>query len=130
MITFDDLKNGTKEVKQPKEKIEVDKNLIVDYPEERNIVDDTNAEIKTLKKSFQSKLDKEKEAKDKNINPNFWFAVYFQDEDQKNEFLEKSKASAITSGVYIDGLKLAEVLGIKMERKDIKAPGKFKSFKQ
>lgn len=102
----------------------------VNYPKEPNVIEDSNAEINMLKDAFKSKLDRENELKKKNINPNFWFAVYFQDESQKEEFIKKAKLENITSGQFINGIKFAEALGISIKKKDVKVPSKFKVFKQ
>jgi hypothetical protein len=75
-------------MKQDVSKTETESKFAVEYPDERNIVDDTKAEIKMLKNAFKSQLDRENELKKKNINPNFWFAVYFQDEEQKEARLK------------------------------------------
>lgn len=96
--------------------------------EESDLIDDTAEELKTLKNAFKSKMDKENELKKKNIDPNFWFAVYFQDSDQKNDFLKKIKATKLTEGLYIDGIEFAKLLGIELPKKSVKAPGKFKGF--
>jgi hypothetical protein len=105
----------------------------INYAEKENIVEDTNNEITSLINFFNEKESNDvKKFKDKKASDNdtrFWFAVYFQDTDQKNEFLEKAGIKELTSGQYVDGLLLAEKLGIKMERKDVKPPKKFKNFK-
>lgn len=95
---------------------------------ESDLISDTNEEILTLKNAFKSKMDKEAELKKKNTDPNFWFAVYFQDSEQKNVFLKKIKANTLTEGLYIDGIEFAKLLGIEIPKKLVKAPGKFKSF--
>lgn len=109
---------------------DVDNALIVKYPKGRHVVEDTNAEIEMLKKAFKSPLEQEKELKEKNINPNFWFCVYFQNESQKEEFLKKIGADAITKGIYINGLDLAKLLGVEIQKEQIEKPQKFKVFKK
>ena len=101
----------------------------VKYEGEPNIINDSNAEINMLKDAFKSKLDRENEMKAKNINPNFWFAVYFQDESQKEEFLKKAKINHLTKGQFINGIEFANEMGIDIKRKDVNIPSKFKGFK-
>ena len=35
-----------------------------------------------------------------------------------------------TKGLYIDGITLAKAMGIEIQRKEMRIPGKFKSFKE
>lgn len=108
----------------------IDESLVVKYPKERNVIDDTDAEMQVLKNAFKSPMDLEREKKEQNTNPNFWFAVYFQNENQKNNFLKNIGADSLTEGLYIDGIEFAKHLGIDIEKEEMKIPGKFKSFKQ
>lgn len=101
----------------------------VDYPDEPNIFKDTEAEVLAITKEFKNAREKEKEVKDKNTNTAFWFCVYFQDEEQKNEFFEKiGLTKTETAGQYIDGITFAKKVGIQIDRKEVKKPGKFKGF--
>lgn len=108
-----------------------DKNSsIVKYPDEPNIFEDTKAEVDALANEFKNARQKEKDLKEKNTNAAFWFAVYFQDEEQKNEFFEKTGITKqMTAGQYIDGITFAKQVGIEIVKKEIKPPGKFKSIK-
>lgn len=47
-------------------------------------------------------------------NSNFWFAVYFQNDEQQKAFLDAMKWSQFTGGVYIDGEQLAKFMGIEL----------------
>jgi len=126
MKTFDIV---PPKAKKKESKTEDSNEFKVNYKsEESDLIDDTNEEILTLKNAFKSKMDKEQELKKKNTDPNFWFAVYFQDSEQKNVFLKKIKANTLTEGLYIDGIQFAKLLGIEIPKKPVKAPGKFKSF--
>lgn len=103
---------------------------LVDYPETPNIFDDTAAEVMALAKQFKNARDKEKETKDRNTNAAYWFAVYFQDEDQKKEFFNKIGVTPdISAGQYIDGITFAKLIGIDIVKKEVKKPGKFREFK-
>lgn len=106
----------------------VDESLIVKYPKERNIIDDTNAEIQMLKKAFRTPLDNEREKKEANINPDFFFSVYFQNQAQKDNFLKSIGADAISKGLFINGIEFAKLLGIEIQRENIEPPKKFKTF--
>lgn len=114
---------------QPKKPTKKEQEQLVDYPETPNIFDDTAAEVKALSNQFKNARDKEKEAKDRNTNAAYWFAVYFQDEDQKKEFFDKIGVTPeISAGQYIDGITLAKLLGIEIVKKEVKKPGKFREF--
>lgn len=128
MSKYDIVPPPFRKKKQDDQKI--DESYLVKYGKEPNIYNDTEAEMDTLKSKFKSKMDKERETKEQNTNPNFWFAVYFQDEAQKNEFLAKSHLANETKGLYIDGITLAKAMGIEIQRKEMRIPGKFKSFKE
>jgi len=102
----------------------------VKYPDEPNIFEDTKAEVDALANEFKNARQKEKDLKEKNTNAAFWFAVYFQDEEQKNEFFEKTGITKqMTAGQYTDGITFAKQVGIEIVKKEIKPPGKFKSIK-
>ena len=113
----------------PAEKQQEPETQAINYPEEENIFVDTNLGIQTLQSALQTSVQKEQQIKKDNTDTRFWFAVYFQDADQKNEFLKKVGAQHITAGQYIDGLELAKVLGIDLPKKEKRIPGKFKTFK-
>lgn len=103
---------------------------LVKYPDEPNIFDDTKAEVDALANEFKNARQKEKDRKEQNTNAAFWFAVYFQDEDQKNEFFEKAGIDkTMTAGQYIDGITFAKQIGIEIVKKELKPPGKFKTIK-
>lgn len=48
----------------------------------------------------------------------YWFAAYFQTAQQKDEFLDALKLE--TGGQYVDGLDLAERLGVKLTPRTVK----------
>ena len=48
------------------------------------------------------------------VDPEFWFCVCFQSRQQKEEFLEKSGFGGVGGDKYLDGLKLAEALGVEI----------------
>jgi hypothetical protein len=101
----------------------------VEYPSDTpDMIPDTNAEIKALRKSMAEGMDKEKLDKSKAVNPNFWFAVYFQDEEQKNEFLKNTGLQDKTKGQFVNGLDLAKAVNIPLTKKSFEIPKKIRSF--
>lgn len=102
----------------------------INYAEKPNLVHDTNAEIEALLKETlpDNDVTKEKAQRERDGNSRFWFSVYFQNQDQKDEFLQKINATDITSGQYINGIELAKKLGIELEKKNINPNIKANSF--
>lgn len=94
----------------------------IKYAKEPDLINDTNAEIEALIKLNKPSNDvnKEKDQRKVDGNSRFWFAVYFQTEGQKKEFLDKIGASNISAGQYINGLEFAKKLGVQIERQEIK----------
>lgn len=114
---------------QPETPVTDDK-LIVKYGEKPNIIDDTNAEISALIIATQdSSAKNEARVKAMNTNGEYYFCVYFQDMEQKDSFIEKMKLTDITAGQFINGIEFANKLGITIEKKELKKPGKFNTFK-
>lgn len=102
----------------------------IKYAEEPNLINDTNAEIQALLAETlpDNDVKKEKAQRERDGNSRFWFSVYFQNQDQKNEFLKKIGATDITAGQYINGLELAEKLGIELEKKKLNPNIKINKF--
>lgn len=119
-----------KQSKAPVPTKSVPENLRVKYKEKRNVFEDTQAEIAVLKEAFKDPLQKEREQKEKLTDGNFWFAVYFKSKEQKEEFLKKSGASKITSGIYIDGVQLADIIGVQLQETPPLQKPELKKFKE
>lgn len=88
--------------------------------------DVANEEISETLQAFKTRAKDEAAEKANNTSSEFWFAVYFADEDQRNEFLEKIKAFTLLDDQYINGEKLAKRLGIDLTPKKIKKPKPFR----
>jgi hypothetical protein len=102
----------------------------VSYPSNGTLEQDTNAEIDALKSAFQLSNDAQKQKDRQEVvnNTRFWFAVYFQDEEQKKEFLTKAGIKDESAGQYINGLDLAKTLNIDIQKKEMSPPKKFNGF--
>lgn len=55
-------------------------------------------------------------------DPEFWFAVCFQSRAQKDDFLEATGWAAL-GDKYIDGLKVAQLMGVPIQEIGIKPQG-------
>jgi hypothetical protein len=67
-------------------------------------------------------------------DPNFYFLACFQSVDQKQEFLQKVGLESCAEDQFINGLQLADVLGINLKIIEIpetklRGAGKIKRFK-
>ncbi|WP_157488317.1 hypothetical protein [Dyadobacter crusticola] len=88
-----------------------------------------NQEISETLKAFKDRSKGEKSEKATNTNSEFWFAVYFADEDQRNEFLRKINSLSLLDDQYINGEALARKMGIELTPKKIKKPKPFRKPK-
>jgi len=95
------------------------------------------AELAGLSQHFKDikALDKRmKVQRDDTMDSEYWIAVCFQNRVQKEEFLRLLKIPRIIGDKYLDGMKLAKILGITLTtpvppiRRHKKADGTLKAF--
>lgn len=91
--------------------------------------DTANEEVSEALSLFKSRAKGEEAEKQANVSSEYWFAVYFADEEQRNEFLEKIKAFSLLQDQYINGEALARKLGVEITPKKIKKPKPFRQPK-
>lgn len=72
------------------------------------------AEPKKILTAFEERAKQEEVRLQDATDSEFWFAVCFQTREQKEEFLRKMKLLDI-GDKYLDGLKVAERLGVTLE---------------
>lgn len=71
-------------------------------------------EVSAVLKGFRERARQEQSRKTDVLDSEYWLAVCFQTREQKEEFL--SKLGAVDLGdKYIDGMQLAQLLGITLE---------------
>lgn len=58
-------------------------------------------------------------------NTDFYFCAFFANQSQRDEFLKKAGALGLIKDNFINGQKLAEILGIYLEPKEITTPKLF-----
>ncbi len=100
-----------------------------DLPE--SFEDATGAEISEVLAAFKKRAKEEELQKAKNISTDFWFAVYFASEDQRNRFLQmvglfEQMERDGADFQYIDGQALSEKLGLDIGKEKITIPKAFR----
>jgi hypothetical protein len=89
----------------------------------------TKEEIEGTVSLFKQRSKDESNLKEKNTSTEFWFAVYFADEEQRNEFLEKAGLLKKMEDQYINGEDFAKAMGIELTKKKIDTPKAFRKNK-
>jgi hypothetical protein len=96
------------------------------YPQgKKNVQADALAEVNTVRQAFIDKAKAEKDLFEENVDANYFTVVYFNNSGQLDEFLKKAGIKT-DDKQFIDGKKLARLLGVLIETPDRKTPGNFK----
>lgn len=77
--------------------------------------------------AFRKRSKEEELRKQQNISTDYWFAVYFANQDQRDAFLRKVKLLEMLEDQYIDGQTFADALNIKIPPGEITTPKAFRS---
>lgn len=91
--------------------------------------DGAKEEIEAITSLFKRKSGDERSLKEKNTSTGYWFAVYFADEDQKNEFIKNSGLEKKMDSQYVNGEVFAKVVGVELTKKKIETPKAFRRNK-
>ena len=90
-----------------------------DLPDTGSVQENAKQELKAIKSAFKRQVDHEKRNISHRFDTEYWFAVCFQDRDQKNAFL--AALDLLKSGdKYIDGRVLAHRLGIALPESEMR----------
>lgn len=85
----------------------------VEYTDKLDV--DSASELSALQEGFASRGRKERERFRAATDSEFWFAVCFKTREEKEAFLKAAKVhKSLMGDKYIDGVKLAKILGIDM----------------
>lgn len=80
-----------------------------------DLAKDCGAETAALQEGFAKRAKAEKDRFTKATDSEFWFAVCFESREEKEAFLKAAMVNTRMLGdKYIDGRKLAQVLGVEM----------------
>lgn len=126
--------NSFKSHKQPK-KIVTDKKVdeeIAYKSETPDIESDSEDEMNYLAKEFGKQKNKEYLHFKEVTDGRYYFSVYFADNEQMNDFIEKTKIKELfdSTGMFIAGKEFAEKIGIELIKKVLKRQGMFKQGKK
>ena len=77
--------------------------------------------------AFRKRAKEEEERKAQNISTEYWFAVYFANQAQRDVFLKKLKLLELLEDQYIDGKTFADAVGVKIPDVEIETPKVFRS---
>lgn len=91
--------------------------------------DQTKEEIEEVVSLFKQRAKDEENEKAKNVNTDYWFAVYFADQEQRDEFLKKVNLLGKMEDQYINGETFASALQVPIAKKKIKTPKPFRKNK-
>lgn len=91
-----------------------------------NFEAETKAEISEVLKAFKQRAKDEAAAKEQNVSTEYWFAVYFANQDQRDAFLKAVKLLGLLEDQYIDGLTFAKALNVAIPQTEIKTPTSFR----
>lgn len=86
----------------------------------------TKEEISEVLAAFRQRAKEEEAAKKKNVSTDFWFAVYFASQDQRDAFLRAVDLIKSMDDQYIDGMTFAKALGIEIPQEEINIPKSFR----
>lgn len=99
----------------------------------------TKEEISEVLESFRQRAKDEAAQKAKNVSTDYWFAVYFASQEQRDAFLkaielgykilgESRKANLLDKleDQYLSGTVLADALGIDLPKEEITIPKAFR----
>lgn len=95
-----------------------------EVPQTGDLETDAQAETSAILSGFQDRAKQEQERFQLATDTEFWFSVYFQSREQKEAFLEA--LSWLANGdKYLNGLELAEAMGIRLPEVTLPKPRPF-----
>jgi len=77
--------------------------------------DDFKKDLSDVLSEFEKRANDEKVRDTEATGSRFYLCLCFQTQEQMLEFAEKSKFGTITDDIFIDGMKAAKLMGIKLE---------------
>ena len=113
------------EVKQYGSKKEAKNNHIEKRPLDEVVKEDLNMYEQAYKEAKQKEQKQVKDA----ISSGYWFAAYFADTEQCQEFLKNAGLQPMMEAQYIRGDMMAEKLGVKITKKKMQVPPSFRKHK-
>lgn len=100
---------------------------IEDEPMPESFEDATKEEIGEVLALFRQRAKDEAAKKEKNVSTDYWFAVYFASQDQRDAFLRAVKLLEKLEDQYLSGTVLADALGVEIPKEEITIPKAFRN---
>jgi len=88
--------------------------------------DATKEEISDVLAAFRQRAKAEESAKAKNVSTDFWFAVYFASQEQRDSFLRAVNLLSKMDDQYINGTDFAKAVGVDIPEEEITIPKSFR----
>lgn len=98
-------------------------------PEKVNLEKETNKEISEAHAKLRAATLNEQKTTSDVLSTGYWFAVYFADTEQRNEFVRNAGLDKVMAGQYFNGEQFAEKVGVKITKKKISPPKAFRKHK-
>lgn len=102
------------------------KSLIEPEPLPESFEDATKEELSDILKAFRKRAKDEAEAKKENVSTDFWFAVYFANQNQRDAFLRAVDLIGKMEDQYIAGDVFAKAVGVEIPTAEINTPKSFR----
>lgn len=88
--------------------------------------DATKEEIGEVLALFRQRAKDEAAKKEKNISTEYWFAVYFASQEQRDAFLRAVKLLEKLEDQYLSGTDFAKAVGVDLQKEEITIPKAFR----
>lgn len=89
----------------------------------------TAQEVDEFKVKLRQQTNLEQMQIDRATSTGFWFAVYFADTEQRDEFIKNAGLEGANIGQYFNGETFAKAVGVKIKKKRIDKPKTFRMHK-
>jgi len=116
------------EVKQYGKSKEVLQNDVL-QEEVKTLEECSNIELNEYEQAFKEQKKKEQKQIKDATSTGFWFAAYFADVEQCQEFLKNAGLQPLMEGQYIRGDMMAKKMGVNVTKKKMKVPPSFRKHK-
>ena len=94
-----------------------------------NVEEQAKQEKSELLLAFQKRAKEEEQTRLQNIGTDYWFAVYFANQNDHDKFLQMFELVEKLNSQYIDGQSFIDALGVNMELSKITPPKPFRKPK-
>jgi hypothetical protein len=87
------------------------------------------SEMSETLKALKARAKEEEKIKQQNVSTDFWFAVYFASQEQRDKFLNFIGVLNKLEDQYIDAETFANAVGLSIDEQEIKIPKAFRKPK-